>query len=298
MSISLVVNTINEEKNIKQVLSSVKGLVDEIIVVDMESDDNTQKLAKKLGAKVFTHKRTHYVEPARNFAISKASGNWILILDADEEVTTELKSKLKNIVTEDSADFVRIPRKNMIFGKWVRHARWWPDENIRFFKKGSVTWEDEIHSIPVTTGRGVTLEDKEELAIIHHHYDTIEQYLEKLNRYTTIQASELFKKKTEVHVSDFIKKPTGEFLSRYFAGEGYKDGLHGLVLSLLQAFSEVILYSKLWGLYGFKKTDISAKSISAVISEAQKDVNYWKAHSQVKEGAGISQKLKRKFKLS
>ncbi len=113
---------------------SVKKLASEIVVVDMHSDDDTQKIAKKLGAKVFTHKRTGYVEPARNFAIGKATGEWILILDTDEKVSKILADRLKQISADDnSADYYRLPRKNIIFGKWIKHSRWWPDYNIRFF---------------------------------------------------------------------------------------------------------------------------------------------------------------------
>src|SRR3989337_4151360 len=96
--ISVVINTLNEEKNLPRAIASIKGLADEIIVVDMQSDDNTKEVAEKLGALVYDHKRTGYVEPARNFAISKASGDWVLVLDADEEVPPKLREKLRLLV--------------------------------------------------------------------------------------------------------------------------------------------------------------------------------------------------------
>ena len=95
--ISVVINTLNEEKNLPRVLASVKKLADEIVVVDMESNDKTREIARKAGARVFKHKRMGYVEPARNFAIGKAKSEWILILDADELVTETLAKKLKGI---------------------------------------------------------------------------------------------------------------------------------------------------------------------------------------------------------
>lgn len=297
MSISVVINTLNEAHNIERAIKSVKGFADEIIVVDMESHDKTKEIAKKLGASVFSHKPMNYVEPARNFAISKAKGEWIFILDADEEATPELVKELKKVVESDLADFVRVPRKNLIFGKWMTHARWWPDYNIRFFKKGVVVWEDEIHSVPVTDGREFNILDKEDYAIVHHHYETVEQYIERMNRYTTIQSQELLLAGKTTSLSDFIRKPANEFLSRYFAGQGYKDGIHGLVISSLQGLSELAVYAKLWQLQGFKEKHYTLEEVVSEITLSQKDTNYWKAHAQVSEKPSVKARIKRKFKL-
>ena len=117
IKISVVVNTWNEEKNMGRCLESVKEFAEEIVVCDMESTDKTVEIAKKLGAKVYSHKLTYYVEPARNFAVSKATGSWILVLDADEELSGSLTRKLKVVAKEDKVDYVEIPRKNIIFGK-------------------------------------------------------------------------------------------------------------------------------------------------------------------------------------
>ncbi len=297
MAVSVVINTLNEEHNIARAIKSVKNFADEIIVVDMESHDKTVDIAKKLGAKVFSHKPMNYVEPARNFAISKAKHEWIFILDADEEAPSELLSELKRVVESDLADFVRIPRKNLIFGKWMMHARWWPDYNIRFFKKNAVTWEDEIHSVPITDGRDFNVLDREELSILHHHYETIEQYIERMNRYTTIQSQELLLQDKKITLKDFIQKPTGEFVSRFFAGEGYKDGIHGLIVSMLQGLSELVVYAKLWQLQGFKEEHYTLHEVTNTITESQKDINYWKAHALLTEKSSITNRIKRKFKL-
>lgn len=297
VSISVVINTRNEEENIERAIASVKAFADEIIVVDMESTDKTKALAKKLGAQVFNHELTNYVEPARNFAISKAKSDWILILDADEEIPKKLASEIKKISQSPETTFARIARKNLIFGDWVKHARWWPDYNIRFFKKGSVSWDNEIHSIPVTMGEGVNIDAEEDLAIVHHHYQSVEQYLERMNRYTTIQAQHLYDKRVSFNPAHFISRPAGEFMSRYFAGEGYKDGLHGLTLSLLQAFSETVLMIKLWQLHKFKKENIPVETIIGAIKNTQKEMNYWTADTRVKEGASIHERVKRKLKL-
>src|SRR4030042_3360237 len=191
--ISVVINTLNEEKNLPRAIASVKGFAEEIVVCDMHSDDKTAEIAERLGANVYEHEKAGYVEPARNFAIEKARGKWILVLDADEEVPNSLAGKIKNIVSEPDADYFRIPRKNIIFGKWIKHSRWWPDYNIRFFKKGNVTWNEVIHSVPLTKGKGTDLDASEDAAIVHHHYETIEQYIDRLNRYTTHHSKLLIK---------------------------------------------------------------------------------------------------------
>ena len=189
--ISVVVNTINEGKDITRALRSVTW-VDEIVVCDMGSTDGTVKIAKNLGARIIIHPFVNYVEPARNFAISKALGEWILILDPDEEIPNSLAEKLREMVDQPKSwDFVEIPRKNIIFGRWMKGSGWWPDYNIRFFKKGSVKWGDKIHRPPETFGRGLQLPSEEGYAIVHHHYGSVSQFLERMDRYTNIQAKEL-----------------------------------------------------------------------------------------------------------
>lgn len=296
--ISVVINTLNEEKNLPKALASIKDFADEIIVVDMYSDDDTVAVAKRAGARVFEHKRTGYVEPARNFAIEKATGDWILILDADEEIPKTLAKKLKDISQNSkSSDYYRIPRKNIIFGKWIKHSRWWPDFNIRFFKKGYVSWNEIIHSIPLTTGKGADLDTTEEMAIVHNNYTSIEQFIERLNRYTTYQATLLSKDDKDFEWKDIVEKPAKEFVSRYFQGEGCKDGLHGLALALLQSFSELVLYLKIWQIKKFEDKKVSVSKVTQHLKETQKEINYWTADALLKEKGGFVQKIKRKFRL-
>ena len=284
MTVTVVINTLNEEKNLPRALASIKSIADEIVVVDMESTDKTVAIAKKEGAKVYSHKPVGYVEPDRNFAISKANCDWILILDADEEIKPELAKKLKIIAkSKKPSDFYRLPRKNIVFKKWLKHSRWWPDYNIRFFKKGAVSWNEVIHSVPETKGEGLDLPAQEKFAIIHHHYETVAQYLERHNRYSTVLATELQKKGYEFYSLDLIKKPLGEFLSRYFAGEGYKDGVHGLALSALQAFVELTVYIKVWEKEGFQESEITQKQISTQFSKSEFELDYWLRNTGIRK---------------
>ena len=278
--ISAVINTLNEERNIKRAIDSIKW-VDEIIVCDMHSDDQTTEIAKGLGAKIILHKRSRYVEPARNFAISKASGEWILILDADEQVPEILKEKLVEIANKmDQIDYVKIPRKNIIFGKWMQQSQWWPDLNVRFFRKGKVKWGDKIHRPPEASGLGLDLPAEERWAIVHHNYRGISQFLERMDRYTTIQAEELKKEGYKFKWIDLLEKPLDEFLSRFFANQGYKDGLHGLAASCLQAYSFMIVYLKLWEMSYFKQQDISLDELEIEKLKSGKSIEYWLKHSR------------------
>jgi (heptosyl)LPS beta-1,4-glucosyltransferase len=289
--ISAVINTLNEEKKITRCLSSLKGFVNEIIVVDMMSSDRTVEIAKKYGAKIFKHKRIGYVEPARNFAISKAKYDWIIILDADEEVSEGLKKYIKNEIKNPQADYYRIPRKNIIFGKWMKHSGWWPDYNIRLFKRGSVSWNEVIHSVPMTTGKGLDIPSLQDYSIKHRHYSSVEEYITRMNKYTTIQAKDLNKKGVEFKWRDVLVRPASEFLRRYFAEAGYKDGLHGLTLSLLQVLSELVVYTKLWQKQKFRKRKISAEDSYVELQKISKDFIWWVYESKINDSKNIFNKL-------
>lgn len=274
--LSVVICTWNEEKNLPHVVASVKDLADEVVVVDTESTDDTVEVAKNLGCKVFTHENTTVVEPVRNFSISKATGEWILLLDADEEVPPSLVSRIKSILkSEDSADYYRLPRKNIIFGKWIKSAHWWPDPVYRLFRKGAVSWDPQIHSIPQTVGRGADLPMEEEYAIIHHNYSSVSQFITRMDRYTNVQLNELKTKNISFAWHDVISKPGQEFIRQYFSRRGYKDGLHGLVLSLLQAFSELVLYAKLWQEEKFKPESVTPEQVKNKAASVIRDSCWW-----------------------
>ncbi len=291
--ISVVINTLNEEKNLPRLFASIKGFSDDVVVVDMNSDDATVDIAEKAGARVYTHKRTGYVEPARNFAVSKAKNEWILILDADESLTPTLSKRLIQILKNPSADYYRLPRKNFIFGTWVKHSRWWPDFNIRFFKKGKVSWNEVIHAVPMTQGTGIDLPPREDCAIIHYNYATVEDYLSRMNRYTSIQSQLLIESGYKFIWKDLIAKPWSEFLGRYLAGEGYKDGVHGIASAFLQAFSELILYLKVWQAEKFLPQSVNFSESKRELEKAKKELEWWILESEIKESNSLAVFVKR-----
>lgn len=273
--ISVVINTKNSADTLDQALRSVSWS-DDIIVVDMGSTDDTKKIAEKYTRHIFDFNDVGYVEPARNFAINKAKNDWVLVLDADEEVSKEFVNNLEKL-TQDSVDVYDIPRKNIMFGRWMQHAGSWPDYQRRLFKKNAVVWSDAIHSIPKVTGTIKKLEPVEKLAIIHHHYQTIEQYIDRLNRYTSVEAKQL-----KGHVTSqakILEQGFSELFSRYFKEQGYKDELHGLSVTFLQMFYQVTTQLKIWQHNKFEK---SADTITNIFPKIIMQMNYWYADYRVK----------------
>lgn len=270
MKISAVLVVKNEENNIDECLSSLKGFVDEIIVIDDGSSDRTKDIATKYTGKIIAANSKESFDELRNIGIEKAQGEWILVIDADERLSKSLADELRGIARENKADVVFIPRKNIIFNKWIEHTGLWPDYTPRFFRKGKVRWQVGVHKEPLIEGRSTYLEAKEELAITHYNYSSTSQYLNKLDRYTDIEAK--FRK---VNLEDVYSSPNDDFINRFFSREGYKDNLHGFVLSSLQAFYTLILYVKLWENKGFKEEDFRIDEVIQGLRRNSSEIEFW-----------------------
>lgn len=244
--ISTVIVTFNEEAVLKDCLESVAKESDEIIVVDLGSLDKSVKVAKSFGAKVFTHERVEYVEKVRDYAVSKAKGDWVLVLDPDERMTSNLWNTLKEKVSDDKYVAVNIPRKNIFFGRFIAHSNWWPDKHVRFFKKGKVGWTDKIHLYPRVEGNILELPAKEDLAILHFGYDSIKDFIDRQSRYSTIKAMNLYKEGVRFSWISFFWNPVREFLVRFVKHFGFMDGIYSFALSFLMAVYQMEVMIKLW----------------------------------------------------
>lgn len=234
---SVVVNTLNEEANLPYALGSVRSWVDDIVVVDMESDDRTAEIARSFGARVFSHERLGFADPARQFAISQALGDWILILDADEMVPRRLAERLMAIAKEDVVDVVVIPWRNFVFGEPLKAGGWGPHQAAypRFFRRGAVSTNGRVHDFlnPSSDARLLTLKHSSGLAMVHFNYSDVTQFLEKLNRYTSIEAEQAFARGAHPYPLNSIIRALLGFLKRYFGRGGFRDGWRGLYLALL-----------------------------------------------------------------
>jgi glycosyltransferase involved in cell wall biosynthesis len=247
--ISVVVNTLNEEKNLPFALGSVRPWVDEIVVVDMHSEDRTVEIAREFGAQVFLHERMGFADPARAFALAQATGDWILVLDADEVVPFPLSRRLLDISTNDAADVVLIPWLNYILGEPLMHTMCGPRQCLqrRFFRKSHVTATSDIHNFfHVAPGSRVTSIGYEPgLAVAHFATIDIRRYIEKLNRYTTIEADQARDRGERVTQLGALIKAAKVFVTYYAIGRGYRDGWRGFYVSLISAFSEILKAAKL-----------------------------------------------------
>lgn len=244
--ISAVIISFNEAQNLKRCLRSLGSFAQELVVIDLVSSDQSIEVAKEFNAKVFVHKPVPYVELIRNYAVSKASGEWILVLDPDEVLPQALKDRFLEVVKENKFDAVQIPRKNIFFGRFIAHTNWWPDKHIRFFKRGKVEWVEKIHTYPKVSGKILDLPAKENMAIIHYGYDNINQFIDRQNRYSTIEAQQLKKFGERFSWDKFFWWPAREFLVRFIKHQGYLDGFYGFTLTFLMVAYKIMVLVKLW----------------------------------------------------
>jgi glycosyltransferase involved in cell wall biosynthesis len=247
--ISVIVNTLNEEKNLPFALRSVQHWADEIIVVDMHSKDRTVEIAREFGAKVLFHERLDFADPARAFALEQASGDWILVLDADEVVPFPLSRALMTIARNGSADVVGIPWLNYMLGVPLMHTNCGPRQgtHLRFFRKDHVRATSTIHDYlqPVPGSRVLELRFEPGLAAAHFAYLDSHQFMQKLNRYTSIEAQQAFERGERITPVGALLKAAKEFAGRYIKGRGFQDGWRGFYISLFYTFYWILAAAKL-----------------------------------------------------
>lgn len=281
MTLSVVIITHNEEANIGRTLASVQPLVSdrkgEIIVVDSGSTDRTVEIAKSFGAKVFVEEWKGFAAQ-KNSAIDKASGDWLLSLDADEEAdpplveeiswllqaipaweksgmpvgndpeSRELRDRGTEIgLDEDDLNGFLIPRKNYFLGKRIRYGGFWPDSKLRFFRRGSGRFQDQIVHETIAVA-GVT-SSVQRGSLLHHSYPTLTDYIDHMNRYSSLGA-EMIAAKGPVRFSAFniVLRPLATFVYNYVFRLGFLDGREGLLLHLYHATYVSWKYAKAWEL--------------------------------------------------
>lgn len=242
MNISVVINTFNSDKTLSNCLESVKDF-DEIVICDMYSTDNTLLIAQKFNCKIVMHEPTGYVEPARNFAISQARNEWVLVLDSDETISAELKDFVLNYSLEKNknTDAYMLPRKNYFMNRFMHCI--YPDYQLRFFKKSCVNWPHAIHSIPKVNG--VLEKFPSELDVYIDHKmgeETIESFIRKMNHYTNLEVRRR-QNKNYSGVSLFLNC-SYRFFRMYILKRAYKDGKAGLIYALLNTFYKFTTMAK------------------------------------------------------
>ncbi|MDO8281929.1 MAG: glycosyltransferase family 2 protein [Thermodesulfovibrionia bacterium] len=238
--LSVAIITYNEEENIREALESVKW-ADEIVVVDSFSTDKTQEICREYTDKVYPVEWAGF-SAQKNTAISLTTQSWILVLDADERVSEDLKSEIVRAMTGTApADGYYIARKNFFANKWIRHGGWWPDYTLRLFKREKGTFEErEVHEAIKVSGKTGRLENP----IIHYTYSGMDDFMKRMEKYSGLAAKELYKQKRKSSLFDLIFRPPATFIKMYLIRLGMLDGLYGIILACLYSVYTFKKYSK------------------------------------------------------
>ena len=242
--ISVVINTYNARQHLKEVLESVKDF-DEVLVCDMESTDDTVRIARENGCRVVTFPKAGHksAEPARTFAIQSATCPWVLVVDADEIVTQKLQQELyRRISMPDCPEGLYIPRLNQFMGKTLKCA--YPDYQLRFFVREGTEWPPYVHTFPVVKGRiGYLPKKRKELAFVHLANDSIHSIMEKDNRYSDNAVDKKAHKKWGTGA--LLWRPAWRFFKCYVMEGGWKDGIRGLIYAGLKGIYQFQLVAKM-----------------------------------------------------
>ena len=250
LSISFVFITYNEEKNIGRALESIKAAADEIIILDSGSADKTLEIASKYGAKIYHNKFTDFASQ-KNMAVSYAAKDYIFVLDADEELTPGLKDwiadfkalKLESRFYEAAGFYA--PRKSSFLGRWINYSGWFPDYTLRLIKRGAGAFKKaRVHESLEVNGTVIKIDRLNYMR--HYTYESLEQYFDKFNSYTSLAAHDLLDRGAKPSAIKILFNPFFSFIKQYFIKRGFLDGFHGLILAILSAFYVFVKYCKLY----------------------------------------------------
>jgi len=249
--LSVAMVACNEAENIARTLESVIGLADEINLVDSGSTDRTLEIAASFGPKVKI-----FEEPWKGFArqknsaINKSAGEWVLLLDADESVSAELAVEIETLLAgRPEFEAYLVPRRNLIFGRWMRHGGFYPDHKLRLFRKGVARLPEdiEVHETPQTSAKTGTLQHD----LLHYQYPTLALYIEHMDRYSSASVAKALRQgRTSRSLAAFliniVVNPAATFVKNYFFRLGFMDGREGLLLHLYHSVYVSWKYAKAW----------------------------------------------------
>jgi glycosyltransferase involved in cell wall biosynthesis len=249
LPVTLCVSTRNAGHQLAGCIESCAAWVSEVVVVDMESTDDTVEVARRYGATVLGAPNAGFAEPARQSGIDAGTQPWMLVLDADERATDGLRDLVARVVARGDLAGMRLPRRNIFFGRAVMHgAGAWPDFQLRLFRPDRTRWPPKIHTGPEVDGAVEFAPADQAAAIDHHAYDSVSEWMERADRYTWIEAERRREAGTRASIGRLIARPAGRFFESYVVQRGALDGYHGLALALLAGAYEVLSELKLWQL--------------------------------------------------
>lgn len=256
--ISAVIITKNEERNIERCLISLKGVADEIIVVDSFSTDKTADICKRMNVQFVEHAFADYASQ-KNYGNSLTQFPYILSLDADEALSLELRKSIQLWRKEGGADVLKVNRLTNFCGDWVKHGGWYPDAKYRLFNKAKARWAGEkVHEyleIDKSAKKG-----KLEGDLLHYSFYTIEQHLSTINKFSTLKAEISFEKGKKSNLFKTLAAPGFKFLKVYMLKGGFRDGWRGFVIAKNSAYSDFLKQTKLKQLEAEKEIDSESDS--------------------------------------
>lgn len=238
-SLTIIVFTYNNEKEIANLIDNGKILTENLLIFDLQSSDQTIKIAKEKKVNYYVFPHVEYVELARQEAIKITKSPWVFILDSDERLTSKLAKEIKEATQLNNFTHYKIPRKNIFINHWLKHGGWWPDYQIRLInKKYFVEWPKKIHSTPMIKGSCGYLKNP----LLHFFHGDLHQMVEKTTKFEDIESDLLYQANRSVNTLTFFRKFAGELWRRMFKNLGFLDGVWGIIESIYQAFSKTITY--------------------------------------------------------
>jgi len=240
--LSVVVITLNEEDRIRECLASV-AWADELVVVDAGSEDKTVAIAREFTDHVVIRSWDGFAAQ-KNFGIARARGEWVLSLDADEQVDEALAAEIRTtIAAPDARDGYRLARRNIMWGRWIRHGRLYPDWQLRLFRRARGRFaERAVHESATVEGTVGRLAQP----LLHHSYRDVADFLRRADRYATLAADEWMREGRPFRPVRLVTAPLGRFLSMYVLHRGFLDGWRGFLLAGLYAYYVFIRTAKIW----------------------------------------------------
>ena len=242
IAISAVIIAYNEHNQLSDCLESL-DFVDDIVLIDSFSEDKTADIARQFGARIIQQKWLGFGSQ-KQFAVKQAKHDWVLCLDADERISTELKRSLIDLQLKPDFAY-NMPRRNRFMGRWLYHGEGYPDLSLRLFNRQDAQWSDDmVHEKVITKAEVMTLKGD----LLHESEQSLHQYLAKQNHYTSLQAQQLYQQNKSVSAGKLLFSPLFRFIRLYVFHRGFLDGLPGLIHILIGCFNSFTKYAKLTAL--------------------------------------------------
>lgn len=248
--ISAVIITYNEERNIGRCLDSLKGIAEDIVVVDSYSKDQTERICKEKGARFVQHPFEGYIEQ-KNYALTQSKYPHVLSLDADEALSEELKKSVLKAKQNWEADGFQMNRLTNFCGQWIRHTGWYPDRKLRLFDKRKARWAGRNPHDRCELDKGSSVK-KLEGDLLHYSFYTIDQHIDTVNKFSSIKAAVMYERGKKPKIYNYIINPAFRFFRDYVLKGGFRDGFYGYLIARNSAHGIFLKYAKLRDMYKTK----------------------------------------------